>query len=348
MIVEFYSVLSYNKNMKHPVLSYILKNQVIFALILILGAWAVFETRSILISLFAAYIVKAALHPYVDYLQGKKFPKILAVAIPYIITLAFLFLLIFPLFPFFIKQIALLINQLPNYLSSSEGIFGFTLDTTQINRILASEFGNISKNALSLTGAFFSSIFSLLTVFVVGFYLLLYEDSIRKALVNLFPEDKAKQVKWTLHHIDEKLGSWMRGQMILSIFIGVITYVVLLVLGVDFALSLALIAALLEIVPSIGPTIAAIPAVIIASSTSLPLALVVLCSYIGIQLIENNILVPRIMARAVGLNPLAVILSITIGATLLGVIGALLSVPFLSFCIVIFNSLKTNHELDNI
>lgn len=334
--------------MKHPVLSYILRNQVIFALILILCLWAIVEIRTILLSLFAAYIIKAALHPYVDYLQKKKFPQILAVGIPYIITVAFLVLLIFPLFPFFIKQIALLINQLPNYLSNNEGILGFSLDTSQINRIISSEFGNISRNALSLTGALFSSIFAIFTVFVVGFYLLLYEKSIRKGIINMFPEDKAKQVEWTLNHIDEKLGSWLRGQLILSIFIGVITYVILLILQVDFALSLALIAAILEIVPSIGPTIAAIPAIIIASSSSIPLALVVLVAYIGIQFLENNVLVPRIMARAVGLNPLAVILAITVGATLLGVIGALLSVPFISFCIVIFTSLKNSHELDHI
>lgn len=320
----------------------------IFAIILLLALWIIIETRSILLSLFAAYIIKAALHPYVDYLRKKRFPQILAVAIPYVITVAFLVLLIFPLFPFFIKQIALLINQLPNYLSSNEGFLGFTLDTSQINRIIASEFGNISRNALSLTGALFSSVFAIFTVFVVGFYLLLYEKSIRRGVINMFPQNKAQQIEWTLHHIDEKLGSWLRGQLILSVFIGVITYVALLILNVDFALSLALLAAILEIVPSIGPTIAAVPAIIIASSTSIPLAIIVLCVYIGIQFLENNVLVPRIMARAVGLNPLVVILSIIIGATLLGVVGALLAVPFLSFCIVIFTSLKNNHELDHL
>lgn len=334
--------------MKHPVLTYILKNQVIFALLLVIVFWIVLETRTIIISLFAAYIIKAALHPYVDFLRKRRFPQILAVAIPYIITLAFLFLLIFPLFPFFIKQIALLINQLPNYLSSDEGIFGLTLDTSQINRIIASEFGNISKNALSLTGAFFSSLFAIFTVFVVGFYLLLYETPIRRSVISMFPKDKTRQAETVLKQIDDKLGSWLRGQLILSIFIGIITYVVLVLLNVDFALSLALLAGLLEIVPSIGPTIAAVPAVIIAANTSLPMAIIVLCAYIGIQFLENNVLVPRIMARAVGLNPLVVILAIIVGATLLGVIGALLAVPFLSFCIVIFNSLKANHELDNL
>ena len=126
----------------------------------------------------------------------------------------------------------------------------------------------------------------------------------------------------------------------MSLTIGVITWLVLTILGIPFALPLAILAGFLEIIPTIGPIIAAIPAVIVAFAISPLTGLVVMLAYVGIQIAENNILVPKIMQKAVGLNPIVILVAILIGGQLFGIIGALLSIPFVSATIIIFRALK--------
>ena len=138
------------------------------------------------------------------------------------------------------------------------------------------------------------------------------------------------------------MGAWFRGQIVLSFSIGFLTWISLLILGLPFALPLALLAGILEIVPTIGPIISAIPAVIIALNISPTMALLVVLLYIIIQLLENNILVPRIMEKAVGLNPIVIILGVIIGSKLMGIAGALLAVPFISLVVVVISSVRDN------
>ena len=143
-----------------------------------------------------------------------------------------------------------------------------------------------------------------------------------------------------MQRVDDKLGNWLRGQIVLSICIGVMSWIGLMLIGMPFALPLALIAGFLEIVPTLGPILSAIPAVIVALTISPTLAVGVLVLYILIQLTENHIIVPKIMQHAVGLNPVVIILGIMIGANLMGLVGALLSIPFISFVILLFRSIN--------
>ena len=129
-------------------------------------------------------------------------------------------------------------------------------------------------------------------------------------------------------------------QVVLSLTIGVITWLALTILGIPFALPLAILAGFLEIIPTLGPIIAAIPATIVALAISPVMALSVIAVYIVIQLTENNFLVPKIMQKAVGLNPVVIIIAILVGSNLFGVIGALLSIPFVSAAIIVFRALK--------
>ena len=119
----------------------------------------------------------------------------------------------------------------------------------------------------------------------------------------------------------------MRGQLILSLLIGTTTFIGLTLLGVEYALPLAIIAGLLEVVPVIGPIISGIPAVLVALTVSPLLAVLVGGLYLAIQQVESHVIVPQVMKRAVGLNPLLVILAVSVGTRLLGISGALLAVP---------------------
>lgn len=326
--------------MTHPLLKYLAKNQFITALLIIAVCWAIYTLRFILIGLFFSYIIMAALSTPVEFLRKKRLPKYLAVTITYVFTIILLVSLIIPIVPFFASQIYSLLVRFPTYIDESAHVLGIKADPSQINTIISSEVGTISQNALDFTQKFFGGVFSLLTIIVVSFYLLIDRERIRKNLSDLFPSEYHRHAEATINQIEEKLGAWLRGQILLSLFIGVMSWTALTILGLEFALPLALIAGILEIAPTIGPILSAIPAIIVTLTVSPTMVIIVIFIYIVIQMIENNFLVPRIMERAVGLHPLIIIIGIIIGGELMGVIGALLSVPFISMLVIIFRSFK--------
>lgn len=326
--------------MKNPVIHYITQNHIIAGILFLLLLLFLREIRGILLLVFIAYIIMAALHPLVEILRQTKLPKVLAVTLTFLSVLALLVLLIFPLVPFFVSQIRSLFLNLPFYLDNTARMFDLRIDAEQVKSFIVAEMEIISKNAFTVTSKVFGGFFSTLTMFVISFYLLLDHDRIQRNITQIFPKAMQERVAQTQKQVEDKLGSWLRGQLVLSLFIGVITWIALTLLGIPFALPLALLAGILEIVPTIGPIIAAIPAVIVALSISPAMAIAVAGVYIVIQALENNILVPRIMEKAVGLNPLVIILAVIIGATLLGIAGALLAIPLVSMIVVIGRNLK--------
>lgn len=314
------------------------------ALFLISLGWMVVNLREIIVSIFLAYIVMAAVLPIVDYLREKKFPKILAVLIPYLGIIIAIFLLVIPLVPFVITQIQSLINSFPRFIDRSASTFGLTIDPKQLQAYINSEMNTLGKSALNVTTQVFGGLFSVITVFVVSFYLLMYNDSFKKSLASLFHKNDREYVQKTLNQVNDKLGAWFRGQIVLSVFIGLLSWIGLTILGLPYALPLALLAGILEVVPTVGPILSAIPAIIIALTVSPTMAITVTVLYVLIQTLENQVLVPKVMQKAVGLNPVVVILSIMIGTSLMGIAGALLAIPFVSFLIVIFKSLENRPQ----
>lgn len=331
--------------MKNSFVRYIVHNHVLITVIALFFVFFLFQIRIILVDLFIAYIIMAALSPFVIMLTKRRIPNVLASAITYLVMVSLLFLLILPLVPFFVSQIVSLIKSFPVYLDNTANMLGIRVDLNQAQAFLGAEATNLGENAYSITKSIFSGFFSFLTVMVIGFYLLLDRKNIKQSLTALFPEKIQNHAESTISEIEMKLGAWVRGQIVLSVFIGVLTWIMLTVLGIPFALPLALIAGILEIVPTLGPIISAIPAMIVALSISPTLMLVVAVGYIGIQMLENNVLVPKIMEQAVGLNPVIIILSVGIGANLMGVIGALLAIPFLSALIILVRTFRHYSEI---
>jgi len=281
-----------------------------------------------------------AFRPAVLFLNKKKLPYVLSVLVPYIIFCIFLIILILPLFPFFAAQIQSLANNFPVFLEKSSQAVGFKIDYSNVDSSINSFFRTVGGNLFSITGQVFGGIISVTTIIVVSFYLLLYHDRFEKLIVHLFPQDKEEQARETFLKIEEKLGKWLRGQLVLSLLIGVLSWIFLTLIGIEYALPLAFIAGLLEIIPMIGPVIAAVPAIIVALTISPGLAVTVIIGYIVIQTIESNIFVPKIMQSAVGLNPVIIITAILVGSNFLGVWGALLSVPFVSVITIILSEFK--------
>jgi predicted PurR-regulated permease PerM len=282
----------------------------------------------------------ASILPVVVFLRKRRFPNIFAVAIPFFAMLFAIVLLILTLIPFFIDQAQNLIIKFPLYFKQALLTLGVSLEVNQVQSYLTSQIDSISANAFTFTTKVFGGIFSLMMIFIVSFYMLLYYDEFKRLIARLFRPDTHSNILSAIDKVNEKLGAWLRGQIVLSLFIGVLSWILLTALGVPNALPLALLAGLLEIVPTLGPILSAIPAVIIAITISPTLAISVAIGYIVIQLIENNLLVPKIMEKAVGLNPIVVIMGVLIFSNLIGISGALLAIPLIAFAIVILKSLE--------
>lgn len=293
---------------------------IVFIALFVLGLWVTFLIKDLLILLFIAVILMSALSPAVKFMTSFRIPKALAIAITYIIIISVLGGLFASFLPTVIEQTTTLISSLPVLLRES-------FNLTQIdNNFFQTELRDISRNIVSVTLAVFDNIVAIIFLLVITFYLLLEKEELEKRIAGLFV-GREERVKNLLIRIQEKLGSWVIGQLFLSFIIGLLVYIGLTILNIPYALPLAILAGILEVVPVIGPIIAAIPAVVLALTISPVLGAGTAAMYFVIQQLENSLIVPQVMKRAVGLNPLVVILAVAVGSRLLGIGGALLAVP---------------------
>ena len=174
----------------------------------------------------------------------------------------------------------------------------------------------------------FGNILDVLTTIVITFYLLLYHKNLGRYISFLFGSDSHRASE-VVSQIEARLGSWVRGELFLMLAVGLVTYVGLIALGVHSALPLAILAGILEIVPNIGPTISAVPAILVALTIHPVTALGTASLYFVVQFLENHLLVPKIMQKAVGVNPLVSIISLMAGFRLAGPVGAVVAIPLL-------------------
>lgn len=302
--------------------------------------WGLFLIRDVIILLFVAVIFMSALSPIVSRLERLKVPKSLAIALIYVVIIAVISGLVAFVVTPFTEQTATLTTNLPQYLMT------IIPETGLIDRsVVQQEFGNFSKNALEVSVTIFNNFLAFISVAVLTFYLLLERENLDKLLSQFFLR-KEERIKKMTKRIEEKLGSWMRGQIALTLIIGVASYIGLTALGVPYALPLAIFAGIMEIVPVIGPIISAVPAIMIAFLISPLTAGLVALMYFFIQQLENHLIVPQVMKKAVGLNPLVVILAVAIGGRLLGVSGALLAVPITVVAQIITEDLINGDEIE--
>lgn len=282
----------------------------------------------------------SALSPIVTRMEKFKIPKSLSIAIIYVIIIALISLTVAFIVTPFAEETTNLFTNLPNYLITIIPESGF-IDRSVVQQ----EFGNFSRNALEVSLAIFSNFLAFISIAVLTFYLLLERENLDKLLAQFFI-GKDERIKRTTKKIEEKLGAWVRGQMALTLIIGTTSYIGLTLLGVPYALPLAILAGILEIVPVIGPIISAIPAIMIAFLISPVTAGLVAIMYFIIQQLENHLVVPQVMKKAVGLNPLVVIIAVAIGGKLLGIPGALLAVPITVVAQIITEDLLTADEVE--
>jgi predicted PurR-regulated permease PerM len=185
-----------------------------------------------------------------------------------------------------------------------------------------------------------SGLLDMLMILLLALYITTDGPRIGRYLRAFLPPDRHEQSSRITARIFVRLGGWVSGQLLLCVIIGFMSWVGLVLIGVPYAVVLALIAGILEAVPNIGPIIAAVPAIIVAALYSPWQAVLVLILYLIIQQLENYVIVPRVMSKAVELHPLAVLLALMVGGELMGVLGAVLAVPVTAAISVVVDEIR--------
>lgn len=308
---------------------------ILFTIAVIAGIWLFLQVRDIVYLLVISFLVMTALRPLVEGLARFKVPRVIAIFAIYIIVFGFIGLSIASSVPLLMVQVTRFISVLPSFVSRVMPYWDVD------PKIFTQQITPIGENVIRVTVGIFSNIITTLTVLVFTFYFLLERRNMRRYLLDTVGDKYGPDLLTILAEAEQRLGAWVRGETILMVTIGVATYIGLSMLHVEFALPLAIIAGILEIVPMVGPIISAIPAVLVAITISPILALSVAALYFIIQQVENHAIVPFVMKKSVGLSPLVTIVALMIGARLAGVMGAVLAVPVVLVGQVTLNYLLT-------
>ncbi len=344
-----YSFVNMNYAFLDPSTKSILK--IIFAVLVLGFLWII---RDILLLLVLSVILASALEPLVGYLKLKRIPRPVTVLAVYIVVLGLAALVLSLIVPPAVSELNNLQNNLPQisaelrekipFLKVVFGGVNFDLSSI-IRQFLSSVSGEGSL--FSRTVGVFNGMFSFITVLVISFYLVAEQRGMKNFINSLVPARHQELAMNLVTKIQQKMGLWVLGQLILSVFIFVLTFIGLTILGVKYALFLALLAGLLEIIPYLGPIISAIPAVFFALLQSPTLVIGVIILYIVVQKTEGYVLVPKIMERTVGISPLIVLVALLVGFKLAGILGLLIAVPLVSAITAVVQELSANQDSHN-
>jgi predicted PurR-regulated permease PerM len=300
------------------------------------------ELLQIFLFLFLGLVIMSATKPIVNWLEKRKIKKGFAIFLTYFLAVVIIVGLSSAVLIPFVEQSGDLLVSLKDGLTSLINehkefeIAGYTIELGEIGKFLTDSItsfttsDNVKNVANVVTGAFGGLTF-LLTAIIFSIYMIWDHDNfIDILLVRITSDAKKDRVKKLILDTEKRLGSWMLGQAAVSSIAGVILGSFLALLGIPFALPLGVLAALLDSIPNLGATVAAIPAILIALFTFGPVkALIVLVGYALYQQLENNIVVPKVMGGAVGFGPVVVLLGVLVFVILFGVWGALLALPVL-------------------
>jgi predicted PurR-regulated permease PerM len=297
---------------------------IIFIAVFIASLWFLYLIRDIALQFFIALLLMTILNPFIVRLSKFKIPKAISILFSYVLFFGVLGYAIASIIPALVEQTTNLVNSFPRYMQNL-GLQNYLNDN--INSELIAQLGAIPSQIIKIVFSLFGNVLSILTVAIFAFYLLLQRDKLSESLAYMVGDDRAKGFTKFLDSLEINLGGWARGQFLLMFLIGLSTYIGLLLLGIPYALPLAMFAGVFEIIPYVGPIIAAVPVVILGFSISPFLGLAALGLTILIQQLENYVFVPKIMEKSTGVPPVITLLSLAIGYEFAGIVGMIISVP---------------------
>lgn len=296
---------------------------IIFTILFLLSLKFVWLIKDLIFSLFIAFIIMSALRPFVNFLSTKTLPRGLSAFIVYFVFLGLFIKVITIAVPPLLIESAHLARNLPGIIESVVPNSSTLLNLDS----LVSYLPNITDQFINIVRSVFSNTVFLISTIFFGFYFLVEEDIIKKFMMRFSDQENARKIAAVFEKAEKRMSAWFWGELVLMTVVGTMTFIGLNLIGMRYVLPLAVLAGLLEAIPNLGPVISMVPAVLIGFSTSYILGFSAVALYFIVQQLENNLIVPIIMKKAVGLNPIVTLIALIVGAKIGGVLGVLLAIP---------------------
>jgi predicted PurR-regulated permease PerM len=311
---------------------------------IVLGLWFLWYIRDIVAIFLVALLLTGLITPLASWFAKHRIPRGLAVLLLYLVLGIVVIAVFTVLVPVVVDQSKELFTTFSSSLGGTGPVGNFF--QTNIQPHLSAAFSSMQETLSQSVSSVFStvkgvmgSVAALFIVLVLTFYMVVEEKKARSYFRNLAPAEYQPYIEHLLQKIQEKIGAWLQGQILLGLIVGCLVFFGLSLLQVKYALLLAIMAGLLEVIPYVGPIVSVIPAAIIAFAQAPVLGIFVLALYIVIQQLENHILVPKIMQKVTGLNPIISIAALLIGMKVGGLAGAILAIPLATLCVVVLEDL---------
>ncbi len=298
------------------------------------AVYVLIQLTSVIVLLFCAILITLAICPLVDWLEKYKINR----GISSIVILLSVFGAVIGIA---ISIAAPLIEQTQLFVQKLPGIIDAVSPIKFVDSSLNTQFAAVPGRVLTFALDTFSGFITAFTVIVLSYYIIQEMRNLKKYLTFWFGE-KGLLYNTIAEKLEVQIGNWVRGQLLLMLVVGVLSYIGYLIIGLPFALSLAFFAGMLELIPNIGPTIATIPAVLVGFSISTNHGIAALVVSLIVQQLENNLVVPKIMQKVTGLNPIITIVAIMIGFNLGGPLMAILALPVVLSGRVILSHVRLN------
>lgn len=316
---------------------------VLLAIALVVGAWAALvalgKIRDLIVWLIVSLFLSFALEPAVNWLAARGWRRGLATGVALLTLIALGVLLVASMIPLVIDQVRGLISSLPGWIerlsSVTERWFGIELSTerlveqvTELSTDVGTYAANVAGNVLGFGTAVIGAVFQLLTIGLFTFYLVADGPRLRRAVCSVLPPARQREVLWAWEVAVDRTGGYLYSRLLLATVAGIVTYVVLAILGVPYPVPLAVWVGLIsQFIPTVGTYIAMVVPLLVALSESPLTALLLLVFFVVYQQVENLVLSPRITARTMQMHPAVAFGSVIVGASLFGAAGAFLAIP---------------------
>ncbi len=332
---------------------------IVMAVLAAILVWCAYLVRDVLLLIYVSGLLAIGFSPIVRLIERqkvlpigtKRFPRWLAILILYLFILGTLTGIGFLIIPPLVDQGQQLWTALPDMFNRGQdfliqkGILKEHLTLREaVSRAPGSGGSEAVGTVMGAVGGVVGGLFGLFTILILTFYILVEADALRDTMLRLFPRGDRPRAAAASRDITVKVSAWLGGQLLLGAIIGGTSAIGLWLLGIPFFYVLALISGIGELIPVVGPLLAAIPAVLVASTVSFNKAILVIIFFVVQQQFENHVLVPKVMERQVGVSAVTVIVALLIGGKLLGIPGAILAVPTAAILLVLFNELTAARE----
>lgn len=304
------------------------------------------EIFSFLWKIFAPFIVAGfiayLLYPIIQKLHAYRINKTYAILLIYLVFIGGTAYLIYRLYPAILIQLRELNEQIPELIAMYENMIANLYESTsflpeavhdQIDQTIITLESSLENMVAKLLGGFtkiFDMIFFITVIPVLVFYFLKDSRKIKSFIKLMIPFKYHHQVSKLLHAIDQRLGHYIRGQLLVSLFVSFTSLIVFRFLDIEYALLLAIIMGITNIIPYFGPIIGAVPVIAITITVSTKLVFIAVLAIIIIQVIESNFLSPYIVGKSINIHPITIIFVLLLGGQIGGVIGMLFAVPILT------------------